>query len=241
MLTPHGRSELLRTLGTAAGVYALLTAITLLTDEPDASWSTRAARLGALGPVAGAAAIALTAALSHRRGEARALAALGVSPRALHRGACLAGWLTGLFGLLLAQSPLSDPGALFPHVARQASWVVSGAGLVDPSGASFSASHGLQPSALGSALSDTPNPWLPSLLLLAPSVLALPPWVIAQSGSRRLVRGFACLALSAWLSLSLAHAVAARGLPSACLLLGVAPLVLDLLLPPRIARAVRTR
>ncbi|MBX3181746.1 MAG: hypothetical protein KIT72_12220 [Polyangiaceae bacterium] len=236
MLTPHGRSELGRTLLVAAGLYALLAAITWLTDEADASWSARAARIGALGPIAAASATALAVLGSSRRGETRALAALGLSARQIHVGACLAGWLTGALGLLLVLSPLSDASALFPHVARHGGWLLTEAGLTDPSGASWSVAQGLTPSAVRAAPSATPNPLIPSLLLLGPSALLLPPWVISHSATRRRVWGFACLALSAWLCLSLAHAVAAERLPSACLLLGVAPLVIDLLLTARAPR-----
>ncbi len=237
MLTPHGRSELTRTLVLAAGLYALLAAITWLTDEADASWPARAARLGALGPVAAAAATALVAIQSSRRGETRALATLGLRDHQIHVGACLAGWLTGAAGLLLVLSPLSDRAALFPQLAHHAGWLVTEAGLTDLSGASWSAAEGLTPSAVHTAPSEVPNPLLPSLLLLGPSALLLPPWVLSQRARRRRVWGLACLALSAWLCLSLAHAVAAARLPSACLLLGVAPLVIDLLLTSHAARA----
>ena len=105
MLNPHGKAQLSRALWIGLALYALAVALTWATDEADASWGQRAARLGALGPLLAALATWGSGQLARTRGEARALLALGATPAALERGAVLGGWLLALGGLVIALGP----------------------------------------------------------------------------------------------------------------------------------------
>lgn len=125
-MTPHDAWLARRTSAIAVLTLLVATAIVVATDEAHSTLGMRAARLAAFTP--GIAALAVLAACSEavRRGEARALEALGAPPWRVGAGAVAAGWGVGLLGLLVLVSPVSETAALFPSVVSQVDWVVVG-------------------------------------------------------------------------------------------------------------------
>ncbi|MCA9627197.1 MAG: hypothetical protein KC766_06010 [Myxococcales bacterium] len=228
MLNPHGKAQLSRALWIGLALYALAVALTWATDEADASWGQRAARLGALGPLLAALATWGSGQLARTRGEARALLALGATPAALERGAVLGGWLLALGGLVIALGPWADQHGLFPALESGRNWHLLADGtLADPLGARFSAGTGLVPVA-----PQTPprsvDLRLATACFLLPLVVALPPWVVAlQPSLARLWRAGLALFLASGLALWLLHGVAASRLPWLSLLLTPLPLIVE--------------
>lgn len=228
MLNPHGKHQLLRVLLLGALLYGLALGLTWATDEADASWGQRAARLGALGPLIAGIATWLSGQLGRSRGEARALLALGYSPTQLERGAVYAGWLLALAGLCVALGPWASQQSLFPALESGRNWLVLADGtLLDPLGARYSAERGLS---LTGAHAAPPrlSYRLATLGFLLPLVVTLPPWVVDLRPSlARFGRALVALFLSSGAALWLLHGVAAARLPWPLLVLTPLPLLIE--------------
>ena len=107
-----GRAALLSSMLLAAGACVMVA-----TDEPTSGVSDRLARAAAMAPVLSALAAALLATALARRGEARALVAIGARPLRLHAGLVVG---AASIGLALAASIAAGMGslrALFPRLA----------------------------------------------------------------------------------------------------------------------------
>ncbi len=228
MLNPHGKASLIRALAIGAALYCVALAVTWATDEVDASWGQRAARLGALGPLIAGLATWSSGQLARARGEARALLSLGASPQQLERGALIAGWSLALGGLLIALGPWASQHSLFPALESGRNWqVLTDGSLSDPLGAHYSLTHGLTP-APAQTLPEHVSYRLATAGLLLPLVVALPPWVVDLRPSlRRLSAATAALLLSTGFALWLLHGVAAARLPWPVLALTPLPLLLE--------------
>jgi L-asparaginase / beta-aspartyl-peptidase len=169
-----------RTLLLAVGLGALVLAVGAATDEQSALWSDRLVRLGALAPAWAGAAFAIAKGQARRRGEARALALLGVGPLRLWAGAWLAASSLGVAfaaALLHRAAPLRS---LFPAL-EPSPWRPAGGGFEAPRlGLNWTppAEHFAFTTPLEGAAAGPPRLWLvAALVALAPLVplwLALP-------------------------------------------------------------------
>lgn len=185
----------------------------------------RLARLSAVLPVAAGAGIAAALGQARRRGEVRALGALGVSEWRAGLPALIAGVAVGMLGLAALAAPGVDAAALFPTVATTEPWMLDGATLRHPDlGVAISRDGAID---LGSAAATSvvaPSTRLAAILLVAPHVIAVPAWAAAPIPTRE--RPLPAL-LGAALSIYAAHAVAADRLGLLVLLLGAAPMAVQ--------------
>ncbi|MGE0324690.1 MAG: hypothetical protein AB7K71_01080 [Polyangiaceae bacterium] len=228
MLNPHGKTQLVRTLVMGVGLFALTASLTWATDEAGASWSQRAARVGALGPLLGGIATWLCGQLGRARGESGALSALGVPPARLERGAVIGGWVLAALGLILALGPWATQHSLFPALESGRNWqVLPDGALAEASGARYHPRLGLTP---GPQLAAPPaiSYWFASLGFLVPLVVAVPPWVVdLRPTLGRLALAGSALLTSVALALWLLHGVAASRLPWPLLVLTPLPLAIE--------------
>lgn len=223
MLTAWDRS-LARRASAFAGLGALLLLLIVATTDEGAPLRQRLGMVAALLPLAGALATGATIRLAAARGELRALAALGVDPVRLVRGAVVGGALVALLGAGLAASGVAELGGLFPRPTAVLRWQAEGQGMRE-----LGQGLGLAP---GGVLSRA-APMDPGVHALPPRVLPWTVWTIVLSalagplwtgapglGPRRLAAGLLAV-LGAVVAF---QAVAAARLPPAALL--AAPLIL---------------
>ncbi len=207
-----------------AGLGALLLLLIVATTDEGAPWALRLGMVAALLPVAGALGTAATIRLAEARGELRALAALGVDPARVVRGAVVGGALIALVGAALAASGLADLRGLFPRPTATALWIVDGAGMRERALGITLGPGGV----LGRVAPEGPSVGtLPAgipvwtVLTIVLSALAGPVWTGAPGlGLRRLTAGMIAL-LGAVIAF---QAVAAGRLPAPALL--ACPLIL---------------
>jgi hypothetical protein len=212
-----------------AAVLALLAlGVVVATDEPFSTPAMRVARLCAFAPAIGALAIATVLERARARGELRALSALGSGPLRVALGALVSAWALGALATVLVSSPLSDIGALFPAVSAPTLWLFDGAWSAPASGVTVAPTGALS---LGAPLGADPivaGPpgRLAAALAVGPLALVAPVW--AASPARLSIRALGA-GLAVGLVVLLLHAVAARIIPAAALVVAALPLALSAL------------
>lgn len=116
LVTPWDLKVARRTAALALLVFALAVLVTGASDEGGVAWATRAARTLPALPIAGAAAAYLTLAPLRRRGDVRALAALGQPPWRIVRPAVVAcAALHVVVAALVLGWPRVEVAAFFPR------------------------------------------------------------------------------------------------------------------------------
>jgi hypothetical protein len=184
----------------ALAVGLLAGAIIVGTDEVDATWAGRGARLAALAPLFGAIAVFSVCRHSEMRREFIALGALGQGPLRIVRGALVSGWLLALVGVAILLHPAVDLGALMPLVEGSASWQIEGDAWVSselgvritPDGAIHTA-----PDMARSDATDSKR----AVEVLLPVALVAPLWATGQA---RPLERLVCLILAAgWVIVAL--------------------------------------
>lgn len=219
-----GRAALLSTLLLAAAA-----AVLAATDEPASGAGDRLARLAALSPVLSALAVATLASAIARRGEARALAAIGVGPLRAHAGLALGGSAVSLVLAAGVGAGMGSLGALFPRlpVAR---WSGAAPPFAWPAGVVVSGAGELSfTTAIEAAAAPLPRGAVALTLVAAAIVFPLSGALPSPRTPRLIVT-----ALSVLVAIAIFHAVAA-GAPAGWLLGSVALPLLHagwLLAPP---------
>jgi len=116
-ITPWDVREAGRSAAIASGMLVLAVVVTAFTDEGGVRWGERVARVLPLVPVCVAAAAAVVVAAPNRRGEVRALEALGRSPLGSAAGAAAGAAAVGLLtAAFLGIEGLIPVRAFFPTV-----------------------------------------------------------------------------------------------------------------------------
>jgi len=223
----HAYDRLLgrRCLGLSVLLALVALGIAAATDEPGSTLGTRLARLAALLPAIAVVAQQIVLAQSRARGELAALSALGCSPLGQVRGVVLAGVLVGLGALVAVALPGSDVRALFPVVPGGRSFGLVEGALWDPrSGALYSPDGAISFGEVREPEGAAAPSRSAALGFVAPLACVAPFWGAAPMGLASRLAG-ACAAFA--LAVLLLHAVAARRLPAACLVLGALPLALQ--------------
>lgn len=222
-MTPHDSRLFWRTLGLCLVVLGLVTGIVVMTDEVYSTAQMRVARLCAFSPLIAGVASASSLALARRRGELRALAALGASPWGAGWGALCAAWLFGAVMALVLLTPLSDVSSLFPEPPVSSGWLLQGDAFVEPG-------RGIRVEADGRVAfidKQTPpaaflNPGgVEALAAVLPQALVLPPWLLAPLRNAARAVG---LLLTLALTLLALHAAALGRMPQLLLPLVALPL-----------------
>jgi hypothetical protein len=231
-MTPFDRKLALRSLAYTATAGVVAAAVVVTTDEPSSTTALRAARIAAFLPAL--AALGSAVALRHieSRGEALALSALGASPLRVALGASFSGWVVGIVAVALVASPLADVKALFPAALGAPSWLRVGADFVNPAhGVLLGADGSSRFVAASAGHRDATAPGVRAALsAIAPLALVLPLWQSAPIAAlRRAFCGVAALGLL----LGLLHAVAARKVSDAALLVPALPLAVQAALAHR--------
>lgn len=230
-MLPLTRYDLTLVLRTASAGLLLAISILLIgmaTDEPGSSLGGRLGRLAALLPIAGGVAAALIVAQARARGESRALAALGVGPVGLVRGAWIGAVLVGLAGPSSIAAGAAEIASLFPRVEAQAAWrFVEGAWLDENRGLAVLAGGELEYRAVigapGPSHRDAPT--AATVLALLFTSLAAPAWALtSRSATRRAI----VLVASAFAAVTSFHLVGAQKLTPWALLIAPSLLLLDL-------------
>jgi hypothetical protein len=231
-VSPFDRLLFGRTLLAWLVLEAAAAAVVTLTDEPGSTAGMRLARLSVFAPALGALALRLTLGLARRRGELRALAALGLSlPRAA-QGALFAGWAAGALGLVSLLLPAVELDALFPRVGPFPEWSAPGPGtwVALGQGVTVGGATGLSLAPDAGAVLAGLGGWALGrwqlVLLLCPLALLLPPWVAGLEPPARFgFRAGAELLATLLATVFLLHAVGAGWLGPGWLLLAVLPLL----------------
>jgi hypothetical protein len=224
-----------RTLGFAAAATAVAAGLVMLTDEAGSSAAMRGARLAALAPGLAALGGWLALTQASRRGELRALAALGASPWRAGLGASVAGWLIGAIAVLVLCSAWVDTRALFPAVSSSTTWAADGGTFVEP----FSGVRVLPDGSLrvAEAMRSRPSGTVPgplvAIVAVGPLAAILPVWLVAPLTSWGRA---AAAALSGALLILLLHLVAGGQAPAITLVLAAVPLVLQAMVTAAAAR-----
>jgi hypothetical protein len=224
----YDRRLAVRTALLAAVLALLALGVVLATDEPFSTPGMRAARMSALAPAIGALAIATALGRARALGELRALAALGSGPLRAALGPLVAGWALGALATALVVSPLADLSALFPSVSAPTLWLFDGAWRAPATGVTVAPTGALS---LGAPLVADPIFAGPpgraaAALAVGPLSLVAPIW--AASPASLPIRALGA-ALAAALAVFLLHAVAARIVPAAALVIAALPLALSAL------------
>lgn len=223
----YDRRLFLRAVGTSALLCAGAWTLIVVSDEEGSSAAMRVARLCALVPLLQILSVLWVLESARRRGEERALAALGVAPLRVAAAVLGAAWLVGAAACLCVASRWADPRSLFPAIAEGRGWTRVGSLWLD-------AARGIEVDALGRIrLGDAsaPPPAPPSraaaaLALLVPLCALAPLWAALRCAARE--RWLVALVAAA-LVLTTLHAAAAERVPSFALGAGALPLVLHCL------------
>lgn len=228
-MTPHDSRLFWQTLGLAVVILGLVTGVVVMTDEVYSTAGMRVARLCAFSPLMAGVASASCLELARRRGELRALEALGASPWGAGWGALCAAWLFGVAMALTLLTPLVDVSSLFPEPPVSSGWLLQGDAFVEPA-------RGIRVEADGRVefidKQSAPRAFLSpggleALAAVLPQALVLPPWLVAPI--RMAGRAFG-LGLTLALTLLALHAAALGRMPQLLLPLVAAPLGVQLAL-----------
>ena len=225
-MTTHDWLLFRRTLSMSVLLLALVALVVLSTDEAFSTPGMRVARLCAFAPAIAGIAVLLSFNLARRRGELRALEALGASPWMAGWGALVAAWLFGAFACVLLLTPWSDVSSLFPEPPLASGWVAEQQGFFEPA-------HGIRVLSDGSVsfaakratIELAPPGRLQALSAVLPLALVLPAWLLAPLGLGMRAWG---LATSVGFTLVALHAVALGRVPEILLPLAAAPLAAQL-------------
>lgn len=206
-MTPHDWQLFWRTLGLCGVVLALLTGIVVATDEAYSTWPMRVARLCAFSPLVAVLALGSALELAKRRGELRALEALGASPWGASWGALCASWAFGGLAALTLLTSWADVSSLFPAPPVTSGWLLEGDAFLEPRQGLLVARDGMVrfvDKRVVDAPFSTPG-GLEALSAVLPQVLVLPAWMVAPLKKRTRAWG---LGLTASLTLLAFHAAA---------------------------------
>ena len=223
-MTTYDRQTFARTLAMAATLAVLAYGVMLATDGGLTTSAQKVGRLAVLAPLLGALGVLLADTQSRMRGEARALAALGVHPSRARLGALLALSVMGGAGALALWTGVGDVSSLFPRLQSE-SWSQLADGSWKLAEAGIRVSKGGEPSLLpaveGSMEVEIPR--LTVALNVAWMTVVLVDWVRDELGAGErlavaLVAGGGAIALF--------HTVAARILSPWVLLAAPLPLFL---------------
>lgn len=193
-----------------------------LTDEAVSTQAMRLARVAAMAPAFSVLTVLVLDSLGRGRGEATALAALGVSPPRRLLGAIGVSWLAGAAACALLLLPVSDVRSLFPVIIDSESWQIRpadfrlpGAGVTVGPDAWPAFEH--SPSAREVLFRSGPSRGAAVAMVLPLSIVA-PVWASLPVPvvSRWFVAG-----VTAAVSIFVLHAIAAGRLPTSAAL-GVA-------------------
>ena len=238
-MTPHDSSLFWRTLGLCLVVLGLVAGIVVATDEAYSTVGMRLARLCAFCPLIGGVATLASLSLAKRRGESRALAALGVSPWRAGWGAICAAWLFGGTAAMLLLTPWVDVSSLFPEPPLASGWLLQPDAFLEPARGIRVASDGTLryvPKHALTATFVTPG-GIEAMSTILPQALVLPPWLIAPM---RLTSRVWSVLLTLTLTLMALHAAALGRVSQLLLPLVAAPLGMQLALALERSRAQLT-
>ncbi|MEZ4227010.1 MAG: hypothetical protein R3B13_39085 [Polyangiaceae bacterium] len=225
-LTPLDRALSLRSLLLGLVLTGVGVMVVVLTDEAGSGLPQRAARMAVLLPAFSAAAALLAVLQMSRRGELRALAALGVPRARAVRGAVVGGWLLALLGVGLLAWPRAATASLFPVPPRGAAFELREDGaLVEPSqGVAVTPQGEVAFLQTATTPEGSPPPRWAALLAVASLGIAAPLWA---AHARRVRTAGMVAAVTAVLSVVLFHAVGAGRSPPVLLALCGVPLLMD--------------
>lgn len=222
----YDRSLFLRSLGTAVLLGAAVWTLIVVSDEAGSSTGMRVARLCALSPLLQILTVSWVLDSARRRGEQRALEALGVAPLRVAAAVLAAAWLMGAVACLCVASRWADPRSLFPVIAAEQAWTRAGAVWLD-------AARGVEVDALGRLRLGVPSTAPPGLqrsdavlALLVPLAALGPLWAALRCAARE--RWLVALATAA-LVVTVLHAAAARRVDAFALIGCALPLALHCL------------
>jgi hypothetical protein len=207
-------------------VFLLAWLVTAATDEGGVAWGVRAGRTLPGTPLCAAIGTGLALAPARRRGELRALEALGRAPIASVAGAVAGGAAVGFLAAALIASPSVDVSGFFPVAARgsdfryeQGAFVDRGKGLRVEDDGSFAMiearpapppmlvpARGRAAAALATALAGGTLPLLVAELLLARPLGGERPRALGRTSVARLA---IMIAVAAVATIVLFHAAAA--------------------------------
>lgn len=222
----YDRRLFLRSVGTTAllgvGVWTLI----VVSDEAGSSTAMRVARLCALVPLLQILAVLWVLESARRRGEQRALEALGVAPLRVAAAVLGAAWLVGAAACLCVASRWADARSLFPVIADGHGWTRAGGVWLD-------AARGVEVDALGRVRQVVASPAAPALprvaaalALLVPLCALGPLWATLRCAAReRWLVALGCAALV----VTTLHAAAAERVPAFALAACALPLGLHCL------------
>ena len=222
-MTHHDSQLFWRTLGSCFLVLALVLGVVVATDEAYSTAQMRVARLCALAPLIAGGALVVSLQRAERRGELRALAALGASPWGAAWGALCAAWVFGSIASLVVLTPLADVSSLFPEPPVTSGWTVASHGFLEPKRGLEVIADGtvrfLEPEG-GRTPFTKPGGWQ-AMSTLLPQALVLPAWLAAPIKPRTRAWGFG---LTLALTLLALHAAALGRLSALLLPLVAAPI-----------------
>jgi hypothetical protein len=207
----YDRRLFLRSVGTTALLGAGVWTLIVVSDEAGSSAAMRGARLCALVPLLQILSVLWVLESARRRGEQRALEALGVAPLRVAAAVLGAAWLVGAAACLCVASSWVDPRSLFPVIADGQGWTRAGEVWLD-------AARGVEVDALGrirlGVASAAPLALSRSdaaLALLLPLCALAPLWAALRCAARE--RWLVALGAAA-LAVTTLHAAAAQRVPS---------------------------
>lgn len=232
----YDRRLFLRSVGTTALLAAGIWTLIVVSDEAGSSTGMRVARLCALAPLLQILSALWVLESVRRRGEQRALEALGVAPLRVAAAALCATWLVGAAACLCVASRWADPRSLFPAIADGQGWTRVGVAWLE-------AARGVEVDALGRIRLGVQSAAPPALArvdaalaLLVPLCALAPLWASLRCAARE--RWLVALGAAA-LVVTVLHAAAAQRVPAFALAVCALPLGLHCLWLSR-RRARRT-
>jgi len=239
-----------RALALAALAFAVAWLVTAATDEGGIGWSVRAGRTLPMAPACAALGTWLALVPARRRGEVRALEALGRATWENAFGGVAGGAVVALVAAIaMAAAPRVTVDGFFPVVARGASYVYTegvfverahglrvepgGALSQEPAAEQDSWNEGLPrharaAAALATALSGVALPLIAAFVLLArplPEVGAAPRARGRRDAAPSIARALAAVAASVLVTIVLFQAAAARRIPALVAVLPAAVLL----------------
>lgn len=128
-MSAYDRVLFRRALGIGALAFSVVLLIVVTTDG-GAGFEKRVALCAALCPVSGALGTFGASQVARARGEARALAALGVHPSRALLGAVIGGALLGFVGTSVVVSGVAELAPLFPRPVEASIWEPDSAGAM---------------------------------------------------------------------------------------------------------------